>query len=242
MEDKELTLVEHLSELRKRLIISFLGIVVGSIISYSFVDRIVDFLVKPADKLEFIYLSPPELFMAYIKIAVISGILISSPITLMQIWLFVKPGLKPNERRYLRFGLWMGIIFFLIGAVFAYYTLVPITIRFFIEISKNEIAPMISFDSYLRFVSTLLLSSGLVFELPLLIILLAQLNLITANSLIKYRKYVILIIFIIAAIITPPDVISQILLGVPMVVLYEISIWFAKAIEKRKKAKAEKEG
>lgn len=242
MEDKELTLVEHLSELRKRLIISFLGIVVGSIISYSFVDRIVDFLVKPADKLEFIYLSPPELFMAYIKIAVISGILISSPITLMQIWLFIKPGLKPNERRYLRFGLWMGIIFFLIGAVFAYYTLVPITIRFFIEISKNEIAPMISFDSYLRFVSTLLLSSGLVFELPLLIILLAQLNLITANSLIKYRKYVILIIFIIAAIITPPDVISQILLGVPMVVLYEISIWFAKAIEKRKKAKAEKEG
>lgn len=242
MEDKELTLVEHLSELRKKLIISFLGIVVGSIISYSFVDRIVDFLVKPADKLEFIYLSPPELFMAYIKIAVISGILISSPITLMQIWLFVKPGLKPNERRYLRFGLWMGIIFFLIGAVFAYYTLVPITIRFFIEISKNEIAPMISFDSYLRFVSTLLLSSGLVFELPLLIILLAQLNLITANSLIKYRKYVILIIFIIAAIITPPDVISQILLGVPMVVLYEISIWFAKAIEKRKKAKAEKEG
>jgi len=242
MEDKELTLVEHLSELRKRLIISFLGIVVGSIISYSFVDRIVDFLVKPADKLEFIYLSPPELFMAYIKIAVISGILISSPITLMQIWLFVKPGLKPNERRYLRFGLWMGIIFFLIGAVFAYYTLVPINIRFFIEISKNEIAPMISFDSYLRFVSTLLLSSGLVFELPLLIILLAQLNLITANSLIKYRKYVILIIFIIAAIITPPDVISQILLGVPMVVLYEISIWFAKAIEKRKKAKAEKEG
>lgn len=241
MEDKQLTLVEHLSELRRRIIIIFLGIIGGSIISYQFVDNIVELLVKPAEKLEFIYLSPPELFLAYLKIAIISGIVISSPISLMQIWLFIKPGLKPNERKYLRFGLWMGIVFFLIGVVFAYFTLVPITINFFTEISKNEIAPLFSFDSYLSFISSILLSSGLVFELPLLIILLTQLNLITANTLIKYRKYVILVIFIIAAIITPPDVISQVLLGVPMVLLYEISIWIAKVIGKRKKEKAYEE-
>lgn len=241
MEDKQLTLVEHLSELRRRIIIIFLGIIGGSIISYQFVDNIVELLVKPAEKLEFIYLSPPELFLAYLKIAIISGIVISSPISLMQIWLFIKPGLKPNERKYLRFGLWMGIVFFLIGVVFAYFTLVPITINFFTEISKNEIAPLFSFDSYLSFISSILLSSGLVFELPLLIILLTQLNLITANTLIKYRKYVILVIFIIAAIITPPDVISQALLGVPMVLLYEISIWIAKVIGKRKKEKAYEE-
>lgn len=241
MEDKQLTLVEHLSELRRRIIIIFLGIIGGSIISYQFVDNIVELLVKPAEKLEFIYLSPPELFLAYLKIAIISGIVISSPISLMQIWLFIKPGLKPNERKYLRFGLWMGIVFFLIGVVFAYFTLVPITINFFTEISKNEIAPLFSFDSYLSFISSILLSSGLVFELPLLIILLTQLNLITANTLTKYRKYVILVIFIIAAIITPPDVISQVLLGVPMVLLYEISIWIAKVIGKRKKEKAYEE-
>lgn len=241
MEDKQLTLVEHLSELRRRIIIIFLGIIGGSIISYQFVDNIVELLVKPAEKLEFIYLSPPELFLAYLKIAIISGIVISSPISLMQIWLFIKPGLKPNERKYLRFGLWMGIVFFLIGVVFAYFTLVPITINFFTEISKNEIAPLFSFDSYLSFISSILLSSGLVFELPLLIILLTQLNLITANTLTKYRKYVILVIFIIAAIITPPDVISQALLGVPMVLLYEISIWIAKVIGKRKKEKAYEE-
>lgn len=241
MEDKQLTLVEHLSELRRRIIIIFLGIIGGSIISYQFVDNIVELLVKPAEKLEFIYLSPPELFLAYLKIAIISGIVISSPISLMQIWLFIKPGLKPNERKYLRFGLWMGIVFFLIGVVFAYFTLVPITINFFTEISKNEIAPLFSFDSYLSFISSILLSSGLVFELPLLIILLTQLNLITASTLTKYRKYVILVIFIIAAIITPPDVISQALLGVPMVLLYEISIWIAKVIGKRKKEKAYEE-
>lgn len=241
MEDKQLTLVEHLSELRRRIIIIFLGIIGGSIISYQFVDNIVELLVKPAEKLEFIYLSPPELFLAYLKIAIISGIVISSPISLMQIWLFIKPGLKPNERKYLRFGLWMGIVFFLIGVVFAYFTLVPITINFFTEISKNEIAPLFSFDSYLSFISSILLSSGLVFELPLLIILLTQLNLITASTLTKYRKYVILVIFIIAAVITPPDVISQALLGVPMVLLYEISIWIAKVIGKRKKEKAYEE-
>lgn len=241
MEDKQLTLVEHLSELRRRIIIIFLGIIGGSIISYQFVDNIVELLVKPAEKLEFIYLSPPELFLAYIKIAIISGIVISSPISLMQIWLFIKPGLKPNERKYLRFGLWMGIVFFLIGVVFAYFTLVPITINFFTEISKNGIAPLFSFDSYLSFISSILLSSGLVFELPLLIILLTQLNLITASTLTKYRKYVILVIFIIAAVITPPDVISQVLLGVPMVLLYEISIWIAKVIGKRKKEKAYEE-
>lgn len=237
MEDKQLTLVEHLSELRKRIIIIFIGIIVGSIISYRFIDNIVEILVKPANKLKFIYLSPPELFLAYIKMAIISGIIISSPITLMQIWLFIKPGLNQNERKYLRFALWMGIVFFLIGVVFAYFTMVPITINFFTQVSRDKITPLFSFDSYLTFISTLLLSFGLVFELPLLIILLTQLRLITATTLIKYRKYVILIIFIIAAIITPPDVVSQILIGFPMVFLYEISIWIAKIIEKRRKEK-----
>lgn len=241
MEDKQLTLVEHLSELRRRIIIIFLGIIAGSIIAYRFVDIIVELLVKPADKLDFIYLSPPELFLAYIKISIISGLIISSPITLGQIWLFVRPGLREKERKYLRLALWMGIIFFLIGVGFAYFTMVPITINFFTQVSREGIAPLFSFDSYLSFISSLLLSSGLVFELPLLIILLTQLKLITASTLRKYRKYVILIIFIIAAIITPPDVISQILLGLPMVFLYEISIWLANIIGKRKKEEAYEE-
>lgn len=234
MEDRQLTLVEHLSELRKRIIVIFLAIIVGSIISYSFIGKIVDILVRPASKLEFIYLSPPELFLAYIKISVISGLIISSPIILMQIWLFIKPGLNKKERKYLSLALGMGIVFFLIGVIFAYFTMVPITIAFFTQVSRDNIAPLFSFDSYLTFISTLLLSSGLIFELPMLIILLTQLRLVRATRLIKYRKYVVLIIFIIAAIITPPDVISQILLGLPMVFLYELSIWISKMIEKRR--------
>ncbi|WP_406243472.1 twin-arginine translocase subunit TatC [Tissierella carlieri] len=235
MEDKQLTLVEHLSELRKRIIIIFIAIILGAVASYKYIDIIIEYMVKPAQKLEFIYLSPPELFMAYIKIAIVVGIIISSPISLMQIWLFVKPGLKKNERKYLLLALYLGIVFFLVGSVFAYFTIIPITIEFFTQVSVEQIAPLFSFDSYLSFISSLLFSFGLVFELPLLIILLTQLNLITANTLKKYRKIVILIIFIIAAILTPPDVVSQVLLALPMVFLYELSIWISAWIGRRKK-------
>ena len=239
MEDKQLTLVEHLSELRKRIIIIFIAIILGAVASYKYIDIIIEYMVKPAQKLEFIYLSPPELFMAYIKIAIVVGIIISSPISLMQIWLFVKPGLKKNERKYLLLALYLGIVFFLVGSVFAYFTIIPITIEFFTQVSVEQIAPLFSFDSYLSFISSLLFSFGLVFELPLLIILLTQLNLITANTLKKYRKIVILLIFILAAILTPPDVVSQILLALPMVFLYEFSIWISAAIGKRKNKKGD---
>lgn len=235
MEDKQLTLVEHLSELRKRVIIIFIAIILGAGISYKYIDTIIEYMVKPAKKLEFIYLSPPELFLAYIKIAIIAGIIISSPIILMQIWLFIKPGLKRNERKYLLFSLYMGIIFFLIGCTFAYLTIIPITIEFFTQVSVEQIAPLFSFDSYLSFVSSLLFSFGLVFELPLLIVLLTQLNLITAETLKKYRKIVILVIFILAAILTPPDVVSQVLLALPMLFLYELSIWISAWMGRRKK-------
>ncbi len=235
MEDKQLTLVEHLSELRKRVIIIFIAIILGAGVSYKYIDIIIEYMVKPAKKLEFIYLSPPELFVAYIKIAIIAGIIISSPISLMQIWLFIKPGLKRNERKYLLFSLYMGIIFFLIGCIFAYLTIIPITIEFFTQVSVEQIAPLFSFDSYLSFISSLLFSFGLVFELPLLIVLLTQLNLITADTLKKYRKIVILVIFIVAAILTPPDVVSQVLLALPMLFLYELSIWISAWMGRRKK-------
>lgn len=239
MEDKQLTLVEHLSELRKRIIIIFIAIILGSFLGYKYINIIIQYMVRPAKNLEFIYLSPPELFVAYIKIAIIFGIVISSPISLMQIWLFVKPGLKKNERRYLLFSLYMGIIFFLIGVIFAYLVIIPITIDFFTQVSVKQISPLFSFDRYLSFISSMVFSFGVVFELPLLIILLTQLNLVTAKTLKKYRKVVILLIFILAAVLTPPDVVSQMLLALPMVFLYEFSIWISAAIGKRKNKKGD---
>lgn len=239
MEDKHLTLLEHLGELRRRLIIIGISIILGSVISYNFIQTILDIMIKPAKGLEFIYLSPPELFMAYVKISLLVGFIISSPITFSQIWKFVKPGLKVKERRYVGFSFVMGVGFFMIGVVFAYFVIVPITIRFFVQVQADQVSPLFSFDNYIGFVLSLLLSFGLVFELPLLVSLLSFLGLVKAKTLKHYRKIIILLIFIVAAILTPPDVLSQTLMAIPMVLLYEVGIMIATYIEKRKKIKLE---
>jgi sec-independent protein translocase protein TatC len=237
MEDKQLTVIEHFSELRKRLMIIAIAVIIGTILSYKYIDLLIDIIVKPSQGLDFIYLSPPELFMAYIKIALLVGFTITSPITLIQIWLFVKPGLKVKERKYLLFSLLMGVVFFIVGVVFSYFTIIPITINFFVQVQVAQISPLFSFENYISFILSLLLSFGLVFELPLLISLLSMLNLVTTNTLKKYRKIVILVTFIVAAILTPPDVLSQTLMAIPMLFLYEFSILIATSIEKSKKLK-----
>ncbi|HZK57238.1 MAG TPA: twin-arginine translocase subunit TatC [Clostridia bacterium] len=230
-----LTLMEHLGELRKRVVISFIAIIVCAFAAYRYIDKIIDIITRPAGELEFIYLSPPELFMSYIKICLVLGLVISSPIILFQIWGFIKPGLKIKEKKYVVLALSMGTVFLLMGVVFAYYVIVPMTIKFFIGVSVGKIAPLFSFANYVSFVSSLLLSFGLVFELPLLIILLTQLGLVVPKTLKKYRKFVILIIFIVSAILTPPDVVSQVLMAIPMTLLYELGIIVSTIIYRKKK-------
>jgi len=235
VDDFRLSLVEHLDELRKRIIIICIALAVGAFLSYNYIDIIIKYVVKPAGEFEFIYLSPPELFIAYVKISLIVGGLIASPIILYHIWAFLKPGLNPQEKKYLLVALYMGIFFFLMGASFAYFVIIPMTLNFFIRMSVDQIAPMFSFANYLSFSGTLLLSFGLVFQLPLLILLLTQLNLVSANTFKQYRKIFIVAIFVVAAVLTPPDVVSQTLMALPMIVLYEFSIALSIIIDKRKK-------
>lgn len=238
MEDgPRLTLIEHLGELRKRIVISFIAVIVGAIVAYSRIDNIIDIITRPAGKLEFIYLSPPELFMAYIKISLILGLIISSPVVLFQLWKFIKPGLRVKERRYVIIAMSMGVVFLAMGVVFAYYIIIPMTIQFFVKMSADRIVPSFSFANYVSFISSLLLSFGLVFELPLLVILLTQLGLVAPKTFKKYRKIIILVIFIVAAILTPPDVVSQVLMSIPMVLLYEFSIIVSSIIYRKKKEK-----
>ena len=232
MGEKPMSLVGHLEELRKRVMIIALVLVLGAIISYYYIDIIVHIINKPAKGLEFIYLSPPELFLAYIKISLVVGAVIGSPIILYQVWHFIKPGLKEKERKYLLFAMFMGIVFFLLGIVFAYFVIIPLTIEFFVKMSADQIEPLFSFTNYITFISSLLVSFGLVFELPLLMLLLTQLNLVQPSTFKHYRKYVILIIFVVAAILTPPDVVSQILMAIPMILLYEFSIFLTLIINK----------
>ncbi|WP_034328096.1 twin-arginine translocase subunit TatC [Alkaliphilus transvaalensis] len=229
-----LTLIQHLEELRKRVMIIAITMIVGALISYQYIDVLIKVITKPASQLDFIYLSPPELFLAYIKISLVVGIVVTLPITLFQIWLFIKPGLTKKERRNLLITLFMAIIFFLLGIVFAYFVIIPITIQFFVRMSTQQIEPLFSFANYITFISSLLLSFGLTFEMPLLILLLTQLNLVTISTLKKSRKFLILAIFIVAAILTPPDIISQGLMAAPMLLLFEFSLVISSMIHRKK--------
>ncbi len=234
MDELRLTLIQHLEELRKRVIIIALAMIAGAVISYQYIDEIIQIVTKPASQLDFIYLSPPELFVAYVKISLVVGVVLTLPVTLLQIWSFVKPGLTKKERINLLFALFMAIIFFLLGIIFAYYVIIPLTIQFFVKVSTQQIEPLFSFENYIGFISSLLLSFGLTFEMPLIILLLTHLNLITPEVLKKSRKIIILVIFVVAAVLTPPDIISQCLMAAPMILLFELSLMLSSFIHRKK--------
>lgn len=228
MDDLKLPIIEHVAELRKRLIIIVSIVIAGTIGSYVYIETLIDLLLEPVRKLDFIYLTPPELFLSYIKISLVAGIIITSPIIFWNIWVFIVPGLKKKEKRYLGLSLFMGFFLFLLGGFFAYRVIIPITIDFFVKLSTPVIQPKFSFGNYTGFISSILLSFGIVFELPILVALLTKFNLISAATLRKYRKYLIVVIFIVASLLSPPDLISQLLLAAPLLILFEISVLISK--------------
>ena len=234
LSDIELPLIDHVAELRKRLL-TIVGVVIaGTIGSYIYIEKLIELLLAPVRDLEFIYLTPPELFLSYLKIALVVGVIITSPIIFWNIWVFIVPGLKKDEKRYLGLSIFMGYFLFLLGGFFAYRIIIPITIDFFVKLQTPIIQPQFSFGSYTGFISSILLSFGIVFELPILIALLTKFNLLRAATLRKYRKYLIVVIFIVASLLSPPDVISQLLLAAPLLVLFEISVLISSRIGKKK--------
>jgi len=222
--DKNLSLVGHLTELRNRLIYSIIVLLLTIVLCFEFSEDFVRGIINITPETNFIYITPAELFMAYLKIAIIGGFVISAPFILFQVWSFVSPALESKGKRYLRLALFVGGGFFIIGVVFSYFVVVPTMIAFFTGFQIEEIQAAISFDSYLTFVINTLLSFGLIFELPILMLLLTKFNIVKIDFLKQNRKYFILLIFIVAAFLTPPDVISQILLAIPMLLLFEVGI------------------
>lgn len=228
----DLTLVGHLAELRKRIIIIGLSIIIFSMLGYYFAEPIAKDIVGRAPDMDFVFISPSELMLSYLKIAVVCGLVISSPIILSQIWMFTSPGLEDNQKRYILIALFLGSGFFVIGSIFAYLIVLPVIFKFFAGFQMPEIQATISFANYLSFIIRIVLAFGIVFELPILMYVLTRFGIFKVEFFIKYRKYMILIIFVVAAFLTPPDVVSQILLAVPMLVLYEVGILLSKMGEK----------
>ena len=228
-EAREISLVGHLSELRKRLIIMAVAVVIGTCISYYYVDFLLEILLKPAGKLY--YMKPTEAFFTYMKVSIVGGLIIGAPIILHQIWLFVKPALTVREKQLSN---WIAIGLFGIGIVFSYFLVLPAAVKFFMGFATDELQPLFSIGQYMDFVLSFVLPFGFIFELPLILIILGYFNLITSRFLKTKRKIFILISFIIGAVISPtPDMFSQTMIALPMILLYETSLFVLAKIMKR---------
>jgi len=238
-EEGKLPFTGHLDELRKRLIAIFIAIGIGFVASYAFKERLFDILVHPlvtvmetGDTL--IFTGLPEAFFTYLKVALLSGIMLAAPIIIYQFWIFVAPGLYEKERRILIPIVFLSSVFFIGGSMFGYFIVFPWGFKFFLGFATETIRPLPSMKEYLGFSAKLLLAFGLVFELPLVLTFLARLGLVSVDFLKKNRKYALLLFFAGSAILTPPDVVTQIMMALPLMVLYEISIIGAKIFGKKK--------
>jgi sec-independent protein translocase protein TatC len=235
--EAEMTFLDHLEELRWRLIYAVIGIFVGTILAWIFIDPLVDnILLKPARDAGFVLqnLKPFGQVILYIQVAVIIGIILSLPNIFYQFWKFIAPALKKTEKKYVFSVVFFTSICFLAGVVFAFFVILPLALQFVSEFGTESIANNFAINEYMNIIISLMLGAGLVFELPMLSFFLTKLGILTPAFMRKNRKYAIVILLIFSALFTPPDPASQIMLGVPLVLLYELSIFISKTSMKKK--------
>ncbi|NGZ04912.1 MAG: twin-arginine translocase subunit TatC [Magnetococcales bacterium] len=232
-------LLTHLTELRNRLIISVGAILVGFFICWGFSEEIFAFLIRPLKELlgpndKMIFTGLHEAFFTYLKVSLFGGLVIALPVLLSQLWLFVAPGLYESEKKsFLPFLLMTPGLFFL-GAAMAYTFVFPLAFKYFLSFATPDIAAMPSISEYLSLIMLLMLAFGLVFEMPIALLLLIKTGAVSTQALVDKRRYHIVFAFVLAGIITPPDPISQIMLAIPMCLMYEISIILGRGIERKR--------
>jgi len=220
--------LDHLEELRWRLLKSFISILIGSVVTFYFIDLIIEFLIKPTQSLtnpmDLQVLKVQGMFMIKWGIALIGGFVLAIPVLTYQLWKFIAPGLYLNERKYVGPLIFFTYLSFLIGLVFSYTVIIPFSLEFFTSIGVDQIENNFSINYYFNFVTWLMIGSGLIFELPVLVFILSVIGLLTPAFMSHYRRHSIVIILILSAFITPPDPVSLVLMFIPLWLLYEISI------------------
>lgn len=220
-DDGSMTLIAHLTELRSRLIKSLIAVAVGSVVGYCFIGDIMHYLTLPAGKLY--YMQPSEAFFTYIKVAIVAGFLLALPVVFYQAWHFFLPALTRKERLVLGLVVPISVLLFFAGLAFSFFLVLPAGIRFFMSFGNGELEALFSVNRYFDFVISFVLPFGFVFELPLIITILGKIGILSSRFLGKYQRIVIFLSFILGAIITPtPDIFTQSMIALPMIVLYEV--------------------
>ena len=235
--DVEMPFLEHLEELRQRIIYILIGLVIGTIAAWVFIDFLVDYiLLIPAKnaELKLQNLKPFGQLFLYFQVALIAGFVVSVPNFFYQLWRFISPALQVKEKRYIKWIVFFSSLCFLSGIVFAYYLMLPLTLKFAAAFGSEDIENNIAITEYFSIIISVMLAAGVVFELPIMSFFLSKLGIVTPKLMRRFRKHSIIVILALAAVLTPgTDPIAQLLLAIPLVLLYEISIFVSKYSQKR---------
>ena len=233
-ETKKLSILEHLQELRKRLVKCVIAVLITTIISFVFAKHIFSILILPAKGINLVYIEMTEMFGTYMTVCLVSGIILAMPFLVYQFLMFVSPGLTRKEKRYVYLILpWIALMF-TAGVAFGYFILIPPAAKFLISFGSDIATPQIRISNYISIITRLLLAIGLIFEMPVITTFLSRLGVITPKWLSNKRKPAIIIAFVLGAIITPTfDPVNQTLVAAPLIILYEMSIWLAKLVQRK---------
>lgn len=263
MPDEKMPFTEHLSELRKRIVISLSALVIGFLISFNYSENIFEALILPLkSEISFnmhspfislvpskiknpslVFLAPAEAFWMHLKVSFVAGLVLCLPVILHQLWKFISPGLLLKERKYIGPFVVSASLLFLAGASFCFLFVLPFAMGFLLTYKTGSMTPMLSVGSYVDFCLKFILSFGAVFELPIVIVLLTRMGIVTPKTLAKNRKYAILLAFVLAAILTPtPDAFNQTLMAVPIIILYEAGILVSRLFVRKKREDVQRQG
>jgi sec-independent protein translocase protein TatC len=263
MTDEKMPFTEHLTEFRKRIIVSLAALLIGFIACFSYSEEIFEVLILPLkSEMSFsmhspfvslipskiknpslVFLAPAEAFWMHMKVSLVAGLVLSLPIILHQFWKFISPGLLLKEKKYVGPFVVSASLLFLVGALFCFLLVLPFAMGFLLTYKTGSMTPMLSVGNYVDFCLKFILAFGAVFELPIIIVLLTRMGIVTPKTLARNRKYAILIAFIVAAILTPtPDAFNQTLMAVPMIVLYEVGILVSRLFVRKKTEDAQRQG
>jgi sec-independent protein translocase protein TatC len=213
---------DHLEELRKRIFHSLIGVGIGATAGFFISNRVLGLLTRNVPRL--VFLGPSEAFVVQLKVALVTGVMLAAPFIIYQFWRFVRPALAPREARSITLAVLVGTLFFAGGVAFAYFVVVPTAMKFLLSFETPKLQAMLSISQYVETVAAFILACGIVFQLPVVMFFLSKLGIVTPKLLMKNQRIAIVLVFVAAAILSPPDVVSQIMMAVPLFVLFELGV------------------